>query len=146
MTRLRSFGLLFLVLGVAVFAGCGGPSKGVKVSGQLVKGGAPFTAPANATVQVQFLPTNREDNLPSASGQADSQTGAFTVTGAFAGTGVQPGKYKVVLTGAVYGAGPTKDLFNGAYAENNTPLTYEVTQDADQKIVIDIAKNSVSKQ
>jgi len=125
-------------------AGCGSGSKGIKVTGQVVANGAPFSPKDTPQITVTLIPADVNAKVPNCAGQADAK-GNFEVTGPERGQGVQPGQYKVSVAanvGATY-----KDLFDGAFAPNNTPLTCEIAaQPAEQKFQIDVAKKTVTKQ
>jgi len=140
----RTLLVAFVAMGVTLTAGCGG-SKGTQVSGTLMKNDKPYIPPENGAASIQFVPMATDGKMRPGTGQADPKTGAFTLQGAVPKEGLVPGKYKVVVLGVVSGQ-YGKDLFDNAFSPEKTPLTYEVTTDANQQIIIDLGKKTVTKQ
>jgi len=133
-----------LLTSIVLTAGCGSGNKGIKVTGQVVANGAPYNA-KDAQIALIFTPADASSKAPGCSGQADPKTGNFEMVGPERGMGVQPGQYKVAIT--ANSSTNYKDLLDGAFAPNNTPLTCEIAaQPAEQKILIDIAKKTITKQ
>lgn len=143
MTMFRTL-LLSLTMVTLTLVGCSAGSKGAKVSGTLMNNGKAYLPPDKGSANIQFVPAEAGSKLPTCSGSADPTTGMFEIAGPEAKQRVLPGKYKVAVTATV--PGTYKDLFEQAFAGNNTPLTYEVTADPEQKIVIDLAKKTITKQ
>jgi uncharacterized protein CbrC (UPF0167 family) len=56
-----------------------------------------------------------------------------------------PGEYKIVVT-CTTTDNKAIDRYKGAFSDEKTPLTYTVTNDSSQEIVIDLRKKSVTKK
>ena len=122
--------------------GCGG-EKGAKVTGVIVANGQPIQVPEKEIVLMGFVPVQKDENSVKANPGAEFKRddASFLFVGPGLGL-VPPGEYKVVLTIRPRG-GP--DRFAGKFSPEKTPLTYTVTNDPKQHIVIDVEKKTVTR-
>jgi hypothetical protein len=126
--------------------GCGS-KKGVTVKGKVV-------LPPNVkldkedSINLRFVPTKRDKTGKSGTGGSVSPSDlTFTIKD------VEPGSYKI---GATFSAYPGKDnkereksfmrLNKEFDPEESSKLTFEVTSDPEQSIVVDFVAGTVSKQ
>lgn len=124
-------------------AGCGG-AKGNKLTGSVVLPPGVKMEP-NDSGGIRFIPAGKTGKVAAAG--LDPKTLTFTAKD------VQPGKYKVGLTLDAY-PGPARDKRQKVFEDlgkrynpdSTSPLTYEVTADPEQSIVIDLSKNTVTKK
>jgi hypothetical protein len=140
--RTRLVAALSVVL-LAHLAGCGDRSN-VQVKGTLLKDGKPYQLAQDEQVQVTFAGEDFRGAAFSASARVQPDS-TFVMQGA-ANRGIPPGTYKIALSAEIYGPKNEGDRFNGAFAENKTPLSYTVTKDGVQEIVVDVGKKTVSKK
>jgi hypothetical protein len=131
----RNRKIVLLILCAATVCGCSSADRKLKAKGKVVKGGVPFTVPAEEYVRVTFYPMAADGSQPKNSYVAvyDRNDGNFTVVGPD-GKGVPPGKYRV----AVEHERKRKDLFQGEYDADRSPFVVEVNSSS-QDIVIDLA-------
>ncbi len=144
---------LLTVAALAIFVlstGCGGPGKGIPVSGKLV-------LPKNLKLQkddsvsIMFVPDGG-DVTRSASGKFNADDLTF-VADTSETTGVLPGKYKITITITPYQGTPgsearvrqINDGINKQFDETMTKLSYEVTSGGPNNITIDLEKKTVTK-
>lgn len=128
-------------------AGCGDTEqKGVVVHGTLVKNGKPITpAPKDEdNIEIALVPLDKSGNARSAVAEYRNTEGAFTFGGK-GSAGVAPGQYKVQLRYIPY-HGEQDDRFKEQFTAAATPLKYTVTADAEQHIIIDVGKKTVTKK
>ena len=140
---LRSLPLLCLVL--APLSGCGdGNPATIKISGKVVL--PPGTKVADTdSIMLTFTPMEGDKGGGGGAVNAKDLTfPAFTVA---------PGKYKVSVNFSPYPGEPGSDKrvaafeqLNKAYGQMASRITYEVTAEKEQPIVIDMAKGSAVKQ
>jgi hypothetical protein len=115
----------------------------VRVTGQLMKDGVPYTAKLDGTqpemFAVDLIGTVKETKvLYSATVNAD---GSFRVEGADR-RGIPRGTYRIaVLHAGFMGAGG--DRFNARFAAEKTPLTIELTEHS--RLKIDLTAGTVTK-
>lgn len=109
---------------IVLIAGCG--NAHIKAKGKLLKNGEPFKPGENEFVRLVFVPAAgdreiKEGDEGSFIAAFNPEDSSFEVTGAN-GQGLLPGKYRV----CVQLMKQKKDLFNGAYNAQNSPLNCEV--------------------
>jgi hypothetical protein len=135
MSLLRAFA--FVLLCALVLSGCGGDGK-LQPKGRIVKGGAPFTVPAEEYVRITFHPIpgdgKRANNTYVAVYHNSDAT--FEVVGAD-GRGLPPGKYRV----SVEHERKRKDLFKGAYDAEKSPFLFDIDSSSTE-LVIDLDRKS----
>jgi hypothetical protein len=89
--------LALLIAPLAALPGCGSGDT-VWASGRLVKGGDPYVAPPDQSLQVTFISTDATAGKAGEYGaDVDQAKGTFVLSGA-EGQGIPPGKYRVVIT------------------------------------------------
>src|SRR5262245_51588278 len=141
-TSKQTMGRVILVAAVvATLTGCGGSGNTVRVSGQLIKDGKPYTADLSGkepeTFAVDFVGTV-DGNLYVFPATINS-SGAFSVDGPDR-QGIPRGQYKVaVLHSGYMGAGG--DRFGARFAAEKTPLAVDVKENA--KLTIDLGAGTV---
>ena len=149
--------LLVCTLGFAavlLLSGCPAAEKRVKVRGKLLRNGQPAQVdltgkqlPPGETgrMKVMFYPVKADNealldgdgNLTAIGGeQAGVESDGTFVLGGAKGTGIPPGKYRIVITHI--DPSTDKDLLKGAFNEGNSRITRDVS--SDQEIPIDLAK------
>lgn len=114
----------FISLGLA---GCNAgyqPKQGVVVTGRLLKGGKPLEVPRQdvgfGNVELRLVPT-----VGGAVSSSVGKDGSFKIVGA--GAGIAPGSYRVAVTQQDHGW--NSDALQGAFSDNDSPITVEVPQD-----------------
>lgn len=134
-----------LVAGAALLlsVGCSAPKvvveETVLLKGKLTKGGTPLTVDSSklgdyAKVEISFVPTEKQQGYKqSAKVGAD---GSFTLA-TESGKPLPPGKYKVAVR--QWEPYPTKDLLNGKYDDQKTPLSVTIAADT-KHVEIDMDK------
>jgi hypothetical protein len=146
--RLRSV-VLFpaLCLGLFALSGCGG--RTVSVKGNLV-------VPPNVSLQetdqvsISFQPADSKEGGGGMAVYTPADK-SFVVKSAD-GKGLPPGKYKIAVRIVPYPGSADSEKRAASFADLNTKyssgeaLTYEVTNDATQDIVIDLASGKVTKK
>jgi hypothetical protein len=124
-------------------AGCGGPS--VKVEGQLVADGKPVAAGESNPLTItlaQKMPPDSKEAGKSFSAVVDA-SGHF----AFDAGGIPPGTYRVSLLSTAQGpTAPKPPPWVVALSSTSTTLTHDVTNDPNQRIVVDGVKRTVHKE
>src|SRR4051812_41271300 len=133
---------LLLLLVAAVFVGCGESGDTIRVNGQLVKDGKPYTANLTGkepeTFVVDFVGTVKERSYRFAA--TIDPNGAFRVGGTD-GRGIPRGQYKIaVLHSGFQGAGG--DRFGARFAEEKTPLVVDLKENA--RLTIDVGAGTVT--
>jgi hypothetical protein len=135
------FNFLFVLLFPLLAAGCGGGDT-VRVTGQLLKDGKPYTAnlegkePETFVVDFEGIINDRKYRFP-ATIAAD---GSFRVDGSD-GRGIPKGAYRIcVLHSGFQGAGG--DRLQTRFATEKTPLGVEVKQNT--KLTIDLGAGTVT--
>ena len=137
---IRGFLCLFAIL---VAVGCGGGGDTVRVSGQLVKDGKPYTAQLQGkepeTFGVDFVGTVKDRHYVFPATIAAG--GTFRVDGPDR-RGIPRGQYKIAVVHSGYmGAGG--DRFGARYAAEKTPLVVELTENT--RLTIDVGAGTISK-
>jgi hypothetical protein len=130
---------LFLLLGLVV--GCGGTGS-VQVRGTLQRDGKPYQFAKNEQVQITFSGSGPDGKT---AGVRVNDDGTFILTGPV-NRGLPPGTYKITLSAEIYGPKNDGDRFRGAFSDEKSPLSYAVTADAVQEIVVDVGKKTVTKK
>jgi len=125
------------------FVGCSGGGDTVRVSGQLVKEGKPYTAKLEGkepeTFGVDFVGTVKDRHYVFPATM--NASGAFRVEGPDR-RGIPRGQYKIAVVHSGYmGAGG--DRFGARYAAEKTPLTVDLTENT--RLTIDVGAGTVSK-
>jgi hypothetical protein len=126
-----------------ILAGCNRSGDSVRVTGQLMKDGKPYTANLGGKepdmFAVDFVGTRKDHNYRyNATINSD---GSFRVDGADR-RGIPKGPYKItVLHSGFLGAGG--DRLNTRFAEEKTPLAIDLTKPA--KLTIDLGAGTVSE-
>jgi hypothetical protein len=139
-----SFVIRTFAFSVLLFClGCNRSHDTVRVTGQLMKDGKPYTANLGGkepeTFVVDFVGTRKDHNyLYNATINSD---GSFRVNGAD-GRGIPKGPYKItVLHSGFLGAGG--DRLGTKYAVEKTPLAIDLSKNA--KLTIDLGAGTVSE-
>ena len=123
--------------------GCNRGGDAVRVTGQLMKDGKPYTANLGGkepeTFAVDFVGTRKDHNyLYNATINSD---GSFRVNGAD-GRGIPKGPYKIaVLHSGFLGAGG--DRLGAKFAVEKTPLAIELSKNT--KLTIDLGAGTVNE-
>ena len=135
--------LVILVVIGLLGGGCGRSGDTVRVSGQLMKDGKPYTANLSGkepeTFAVDFVGTVNGDSFVFPATIAPS--GAFHVDGSD-GRGIPRGEYKIAVLHAGYmGAGG--DRLGARFAAEKTPLVVKVSENA--KLTVDLGAGTVGK-
>jgi hypothetical protein len=135
--------VIILAVFMMTAAGCGRSGNTVRVSGQLLKDGKPYTANLAGkepeTFAIDFVGTVNGNSYVFPA--TITPTGAFKVDGAER-RGIPPGEYKItVLHSGFLGAGG--DRLNTRFAAEKTPLVVELTENA--KLTIDLGAGTVTK-
>ncbi len=121
------------LLAVPLVAGCSG---GNRVTGKLVKNGAPVTVSDKGVIQMSLV---KEDDKAVASPYpvtVNPKDGTFVVNANGAGSTPVNGKYRVAV--AIYDPYPGKDQLGGRFTAQTSPIMREVSGTTD--LTIDVAK------
>ena len=146
-TRSGPFGIVewsaILVVVVVWCEGCGRSADTVRVSGQLMKDGKPYTANLSGkepeTFAVDFVGTVDGDSFVFPA--TITPSGAFHVDGAER-RGIPRGEYKIaVLHSGYMGAGG--DRLGARFAAERTPLAVQLSENA--SLTIDLGAGTVAK-
>ena len=126
-----------LALVCAGVAGCGGDGR-LNTKGRVVKGGQPFTVPAEDHVRVTFYQLNPDGTTGKNSYAAtfNNTDGTFRATGPD-GRGIPPGRYQV----CVEHLHKRNDVFRGAYNSDTTPFVFDVDSKT-KELVVDLDRRS----
>jgi hypothetical protein len=130
--RLTRIGWAFVLLALFLI-GCGGDGR-FKARGRVVKSGTPFTLGEGEGMRMIFVPVEAGEKTFDTYAAVFNKDGSFEVAGKD-GKGLPPGKYRVTLEHLK----KKQDLFDGAFAGDNSPIVREVTDGANE-IVIDLDK------
>jgi hypothetical protein len=153
----RTLWTLALLTIPPALAGCG-PGGTIRVTGALLKGGAPYKAPAGQTLNLTFYAlevtdaagkTAKVNNEPYAA-VVSPDDGTFSVPGP-EGRGIPPGKYRIALVRKMkreaLEAEPAPrgkaaldrdtDLNKGAFGPERSPIVRELTTSCDLAIDLD---------
>jgi hypothetical protein len=138
---------LLAALCAAGLAGCGGGETLVKLQGRLVDNGQPLQWRETSPLRIDLTWKDPDPTKPGKAYTAEAANdGAFTIDGG-TGKGIPPGQYTfTVRTPGVAPGAPQPPLLEGLNDPKNSPLKYEVSADANQKIVIDLRKKTVSAE
>jgi hypothetical protein len=145
MTRTAVRLFLFAAL-VWTAVGCG-RSSGAKVTGVLVENGEPLKFGDKERAYLAFVRVQKEKeekvSLKAHPGaDVNLQDATFVFIGPDDGL-VSPGEYKVTLRVAPREA---PDRFDDAFNADKTPLSYTVTAEPHQEIIIDVGKKTVTRK
>jgi hypothetical protein len=132
---------LVLVLGFVV--GCGGKPS-VQVRGTLQKDGKSYQFAKDEQVQITISGVG-PDGIPFSVPARVKDDGSFVLTGPV-NRGLAPGTCKITVSAEIYGPKNDGDRFGGAFSEEKSPLSYVVTADSVQEIVVDVGKKTVTKK
>lgn len=124
-------------------AGCS-REAGAKITGVLHNNGQPLQTSDKERVTIALIPTKKEEKSTKASPGAEfkREDATFVFVGPGAGL-VPPGDYRVsVVVRTREGTDRLRDQFSA----ETSPLTYSVTVEDRQQIVIDIAKKTVTRK
>ena len=126
-------------------AGCGGGSL-VKLQGRLTLDGQALQWNEPTALEVSLVAESSDPMKPGKSYAAEvGPDGTFTVQGSD-GRGIPPGTYQFAVTWTGYGPGTKPPAWlKGLDKPATSTLKYEVTADANQKIVIDLTKKTVRR-
>src|SRR5262249_32673250 len=115
-------------------AGCG--EQRMNTKGQVLKGGSPFTVPADDFVRVTFVPVMEDGSNPLTCYIADydNAKGTFTALGPDL-KGIPRGKYRITVSHERQ----KKDLLEGAFDLTRSPFVFEISSRS-QQVVIDLDK------
>jgi hypothetical protein len=123
-----------IALAVLVVAGCGGPTR-LKTKGRILKDGVPFRPGPGELVHVIFIPVVEAGRAKDYfAAEVNAAEGTFQVAGKDL-KGMPPGKYRIwveILKNK-------KDVLQGAFDEDHTPLVQDVDAQTDE-VVIDLGK------
>jgi hypothetical protein len=133
----------FFLITACFLTGCGG-AKPVKLEVK-VEFPSSIKVDEKDSIQVRFV----------GQGDAQGKSGAGLAspsTMSFTSNELLPGKYKVVVNLSPYPGTPGADKrsralepFNDSFSDQKTPLSVDIGPEPEQKITIDLAKKSVSK-
>ena len=153
------FVVALVIAALVVSPGCGGGrGNTIRVTGQLLKGGAKYVPPRGQLLSVTFVGLEIEDasgkKLPSGEpflATLDQESATFSVPGP-EGYGIPPGKYRVAVTQRMARdafeeakkAGRTKkgatretDLLSGRYSVETSPIVLEVKTSGEVTVDLD---------
>ncbi len=140
---LRGFTLIAMLVGLVALTGCG--DSGVhKVRGKLLYNGQPYQLIKDEQLQITFSGKTQDGKSITGGAKFNEADSTFVVEGP-KGEGIPPGTYKIGVTSSIYGPKDVNRL-GETFEIRNTPLTYQVTEEPDQKIVVDLDKKSVTRQ
>jgi hypothetical protein len=133
------------VFAFGLAAGCG-KSEGVTVTGTVEKDGKPYAFAPNEEVQVGLVGSDANGRPINMGELVNPTDGTFAFRGP-SDKGMAPGTYKVTVSSRT-ATGPKRkaDRFADDFGPINTPLTYTVTTDDPQAIVIDVGKKTVTRK
>jgi hypothetical protein len=126
--------------------GCGGETL-VKLQGRVVVGGEPlqWTEPTPLTVGLTGVSPDPEKTGKAFTAEVQKD-GTFVVESS-PGKGIPAGKYTFTVRSVGGAPGTRPPAFLAPFVDSDkTPLKYEVTTDAEQKIVIDLTKQNVQRE
>lgn len=131
---MRIFQRLLASAALLALVGCGGDDIRLATTGRVVKGGAPFTVPADDFVRVTFFPMAADGGSPTTSyaGEYNNADGTFKAVGPDL-RGIPPGKYRV----GIAHERKRKDLLKGAYDIEKSPFVFDIDAKT-AEIVIDL--------
>ncbi len=130
-------------------AGCSSGPKTVKLTGTVVLPPG-LTLGKDDGGQITFVPET--EGLPAAAAVFKADNLSFTPNTAEK-NGIVPGKYKIAVSIEIYPGTKGSEQrrqwldaqYNKNFDQNNTKLTYEVTNEPEQSITIDLGKGTVTK-
>jgi hypothetical protein len=131
-SALRRHVLVFVAFGAALGWGCGKPLKLVPVGGVVVNGTKPVPSAA-----ISFAAdTSKGGETLDGYGSLDGE-GHFAMKTVSRGTGLPPGRYKVVITTD----GPSSRLIPASITSlTTTPLVVDIPEDGAQDLKLDLGK------
>jgi hypothetical protein len=134
--KFKSIGLVVALAAVGL-AGCGGDAR-LNAKGRVVKGGQPFTVPAEDRVRVTFYQLQPDGTTGKNSYIAEfhNSDGTFRAVGPD-GRGIPPGRYRI----CVEHERKRVDLFRGAYNSDTTPFVFDVDSKT-KELIIDLDRRS----
>jgi len=131
--RRSPLALALLIAPLVASPGCGQSGNTIRVSGKLLKGGAPYAPPKGQAVSVTLVGLEVQDKagktIPSSEpfwANFDPAGATFSVPGV-AGRGIPPGKYRVAVTQKL-----TREAFDAAYPQPQRDVSREADTLADQ--------------
>jgi hypothetical protein len=140
---LRFFSCCVLLSTSLVMLGCGGP-KPVNLEVKVVFPSS-IKVEEKDSIQVRFI---GEGDLQGKGGAGLASPSSLS----FTSKELLPGKYKVSVQLSPYAGIPGSDKrsralepFNESFGEKKTPLSVDIGPEPEQKITVDLAKKSVSK-
>ncbi len=95
------------------------------------------------TVEVSLYPVDPGKKLPGTAAAYNRTDGTF-VFGGQAGVGLLPGQYRVLVRYVPYDDSKG-DLFGDQFNVRESKLTYTVTEEREQQIVVDVGKRTVTR-
>jgi len=123
--------VLSSLVALATLVGCGDgfdAPEGVIVTGKIVQGGQPVSVAPTPDgyngVEVRLEGASPEENLDSTGTTCDAN-GNFELI--YAGEGIRPGKYKLVVM--VHQGGADTDTLNGKLSAENTKIEVDIPKD-----------------
>jgi hypothetical protein len=130
---------------VLTVSGCG--SGEVILQGRIVEGGKPIQVPATTPFTLSLASVGEDKQAGRAFSGMVEPDGNFTVSGP-RGQGIPPGRYKITLVSAGSASAPTPAPLKRLALSDpaRTPLSYDVTADRNQRIVIDVGKGTVRRE
>jgi hypothetical protein len=145
MSAFRLASASFLICCLLFLAGCsGGDGPRVKLSGTVVKDGAPIQVKSGDMLNISFQSKAGDSAVHPATLAAD---GSFTVDGP-GKKGIPPGKYTLIISLTSGGSDPASlqhmDQLNKQFAAVKGK-EFEVGSEPDQKITIDVTRGTVGK-
>jgi len=155
--RCSHLALTLLIVPLFASPGCGEPSNGVRVTGKLLKGGAPYVPPDGQLVSVTFVGLEIQDISGKKSqsnepfwAEVDQTNGTFSVPGTER-RGIPPGKYRVAVTQKLKreafnaahtrgkkGADRETDTLVSRFGLGNSPIIREIKSSCDLAIDLDM--------
>jgi hypothetical protein len=128
--------------GLFLLTGCGREAEsGPILTGKLLAAGEPIRPASVYDFDVKFLTVEGVGPQKRSYLAQINEDGTFAVTGSIS-KGIPPGRYKVIVVGRVLDAkGKPSNKYAGKFAEANTPLEVEITDDS-RELIIDLEQKT----
>jgi hypothetical protein len=134
---------MLVPLAAVLVSGCGSGNN-VVLRGTLQKDGKAYVFAEGEELEVSLIGQDPSGRAFSSGAEVNKETGTFSFKGP-TGQGIPPGTYKITLSSQLFSGPQFKgDRFRGAFSQEKTPLSYAMTTDRGQEIIIDIGKKTVT--